>query len=409
VGDSFVFDPRGLIIKPFEDCPCCGAESEFGLLTVSARSYTKRCRRCMKDRTYDLPLVSKRVIYLDQHAISHMAKALHPESAHLYGPDDPRTQRGFWREAFGRLDRLHKLQLLVCPSSDLQRQESLLDDRLTATLRTMYEHLAGETRFADHRGVRRAEIDEAFCAWLDNREARAVGRREIIHGRLDAWLDKIRVSARLGLEHIEGGLARGTRDRMDAELGGIVERWKSGPRLSFGEYYERELRAYAEPPWPSGWHHRMAVRMEQRGIEPSAYDQRISAFAASGRMSDVPSLRIDAAMWAALADEIVSGRAARPSRGMAYDILAIAHFLPYCDAMFVDSQCARLLTSDPVQERLPSHGRIFSIRAQDEFLDFLDDIERDAPAGHDELVRRVYGDHWLEPFEAIYTWREKDA
>jgi hypothetical protein len=139
--ESFRFDPRDLITGPFEDCPECNAPGELGLLMVTGRGYVKRCRRCRSDRSFELPALNNRVIYLDQHAISHLAKSIHPDFRDQYAPGNPRTQDGFWPDLFARLDRLSKLQLAVCPESTLQRQESLLDDRLASLLRTMYEHL----------------------------------------------------------------------------------------------------------------------------------------------------------------------------------------------------------------------------------------------------------------------------
>src|SRR4051794_37750610 len=201
----------------------------------------------MRARSFTLPRLRKHVIYLDQHAISHMAKALHPDFAARYGRDDPRTQRGFWRDAFRRLEAVQKLQLAVCPESRLQRQESLLDSRLTSILRTMYEPLAGDTRFREPSQIRLAEVNEAFCAWLEDRDVRSLERTVVVPGRSDGWVDRLRVSARLGLDDIEATEVRRLRDRLDAEIGAIVQRWKEQPRLTFEHYYTRELDAPVEP------------------------------------------------------------------------------------------------------------------------------------------------------------------
>jgi hypothetical protein len=78
MGD-FVFDPRVFILPPFKQCPRCGCEECFGVLIIGGRQYTRRCRECWYDERFELPQISKTVVYLDQMAISNMTKILHPE------------------------------------------------------------------------------------------------------------------------------------------------------------------------------------------------------------------------------------------------------------------------------------------------------------------------------------------
>jgi hypothetical protein len=133
----------------------------------------------------------------------------------------------------------------------------------------------------------------------------------------------------------------------------------------------------------------------------------VARFLQSNAFAEVPSVRISAALWAALADEIASDRGTLPSGGMVQDIQAISHFLHYSDALFVDKQCQRLLCDSPAAKRLPSpHARVFSIANRDDFMRYFDDIEREAPAGHRDQVLRVYGESRLEPFVRLYDWHE---
>jgi hypothetical protein len=129
--------PTTFIHGPYERCPACGAEDGLGLPGVYGRRYAKCCKQCLQDQLNDLPKLDKRIIYLDQHAVSHLAKALHPESREKYRPGNPATQDGFWPEAFAKLDHLHKLQLAACLESAVHRTESLLDGRLTESLQTL--------------------------------------------------------------------------------------------------------------------------------------------------------------------------------------------------------------------------------------------------------------------------------
>ncbi|MDD3657127.1 MAG: hypothetical protein PHI72_10280 [Atribacterota bacterium] len=58
----------------------------------------------MKDRY-------KRIIYLDQFALSYMVRALHPEMK-VTGNNNTDA---FWIELYQRLDRLVKMQIIICP------------------------------------------------------------------------------------------------------------------------------------------------------------------------------------------------------------------------------------------------------------------------------------------------------
>lgn len=121
------------VSPPYVTCPRCGSEL-FGRLWVQARSYVRKCDECRFTARYDLPEIRKTMIYLDQFAISGMMKALNPQ--------DPRHEQARsegWLDLFEKLDRLSKLQLVVCPESPAHEVESLLYKPGFAELRRLYE------------------------------------------------------------------------------------------------------------------------------------------------------------------------------------------------------------------------------------------------------------------------------
>jgi hypothetical protein len=93
------------------------------------------------------------------------------------------------------------------------------------------------------------------------------------------------------------------------------------------------------------------------------------------------------------------------------DIVAISSFLPYCDAMFLDNECAGLMREEPLKTKLGHFGtRIFSSRTGDEFLEYLNGLERDAGSDHVRLVAEVYGDDWSVPYrELLVNARQRQA
>jgi hypothetical protein len=60
-------------LPPFRKCPGCKSES-FGTLSVGGNRVTKRCKECRYSHDEVLPNVDKRVIYLDQFAVSELYK-----------------------------------------------------------------------------------------------------------------------------------------------------------------------------------------------------------------------------------------------------------------------------------------------------------------------------------------------
>jgi hypothetical protein len=74
--------PEDLLAGPLKQCPKCRAE-KFGLAGVGPDSYSLLCTACRYHSRIGLPRLQKRVIYLDQLAISNLMFALDPETAQL--------------------------------------------------------------------------------------------------------------------------------------------------------------------------------------------------------------------------------------------------------------------------------------------------------------------------------------
>jgi hypothetical protein len=114
-----------MISPPYIKCPNCGKNS-FGVLIVNPHSYIRRCKDChfpfkdSRSAVFPLPELSKKLIYIDQFAVSNMMKAINPKTrAHKKGSIDQ-----FWQILFEKLYRLSNLQLIICPASSFHFQES---------------------------------------------------------------------------------------------------------------------------------------------------------------------------------------------------------------------------------------------------------------------------------------------
>jgi hypothetical protein len=90
-------------------------------------------------------------------------------------------------------------------------------------------------------------------------------------------------------------------------------------------------------------------------------------------------------------------------------VAPIAVYAPYCNAMLIDRRFRQLMTDTPLRDVVPADLRVFDVRARDELEAWLDDVEANAPSGHEALARQVYGDGWVEPYRNLLTPRSGDS
>lgn len=115
---------------------------DLWLKSRASSSVERRCRNCWYSATEPLPLLAKKVLYLDQFVLSNMAMSLDA----LWQAERNNTPPPIWLRLFGALDRAVRLQLPVCPVSRIHEQESIVPPHF-AMVRRIYEHLSGEVEF----------------------------------------------------------------------------------------------------------------------------------------------------------------------------------------------------------------------------------------------------------------------
>ncbi len=73
----------------------------------------------------------------------------------------------------------------------------------------------------------------------------------------------------------------------------------------------------------------------------------------------------------------------------------IARLLPYCDVMFIDKECYALLKEVPLNKlENEFNTKLFSLGNKQAFMEYLDEIEKNASKKHKEKVSEVYGLFW---------------
>jgi hypothetical protein len=420
-------DPRDFISPPYVKCPACHREDSYGVLTVNRDCFLRRCRECWHTVNYPLPPLKKKIIYLDQFVISQIMKTLNPNaSAHKRVIED-----GRWLDIFRRLDRLVKLQLVICPSSVLHLEESSFSPYLSA-LRKMYEFFASGCSFEDYEDISRGQLYYHVQSWVNgSSEIMVLDANDVIHGNPNEWQDKLNIiiNLRPSPEMIQE--MRDGKARMHAGYSRVFEKWQSEPN-NFQYWFDKEWRAFGpttfkcfltemdrkqklaigQTPWtlndilPSTAYLRVLgiLRgLEKAGVPVEARATKAMEYLHSDALQYLPYNRVCATLYASVAVKAGAGQKNPPDSSFAADVEIIGGLLPYCDSMFVDKYVCALLSEGPARKALMAYPcKLFSLNFLDEFMAYLDEIERSASPEHIQKVHEVYGADCEKPFEEMF-------
>jgi hypothetical protein len=419
---------KEFVQEPFIKCPDCGSEGTFGVLLVCDRHYVRRCTHCWFDQSLPLPAIKKRIIYLDQFVISNIMKELSAADGQL---------RGFYHDLFATLDRLFKLQLIVCPYSPLHDHESVVDSRYKKIRRVFY-HLSHGITFHDPVTILHAEIMRAFDCWVaGNTEPARVTREFALTRKPDVWLERYRIDLNCA---VLPGLTKElntNRELVTAELRKTCEEWRNDSEFNFQDVFQNEVAGHGRlflmqfsrhlahfaavsgglkplddevcfPPAGASLVSRMSSKLAPTLPNLEERFQRIRAFFSSADFRGVFGVRVSSLFWATIAREINAGRKANPTAAMFNDISAVAAYSRFCDAMFVDKEISHLTKQRELRDELRGNAVFFSLRKNEtaDFLSFLNGIEEEAPGEHLKLIEEVYGSNWPTPYVDLLKVRQ---
>ena len=400
------FDPSIFISPPYIKCPKCGKKS-FGILMICDHHYCRRCKECFFPRggepaaSYPLPELDKKIIYVDQFAISNMMKALNSQTE----PYQKGTLDNFWFRLFERLDSLCKLQLILCSDSGFHTRESLLAPYFE-TLKRMYELLSYGVSFCSHKTIKRFQIHEHAKNWISGKAQKELHLdvHSVVHGKINAWQDRLIISLNVqyDLDWIDD--LRKTRERLHKGLSEVFKRWQSEKNKTFDDWFEEESMVFGRttleiylnylkrfagisskraelavndifPPSSVSLIHSIHNAFREAGIEDSDIWPKTIEYLTSPFLKNVPFIKISSMLYAALARKAAADRKMKPpNQGMANDIEMISVLLPYCDAMFIDNECHTYLKEQPLRDAINYGTKVFSQNTKNEFLNYLDEL-----------------------------------
>ena len=224
-------------LDPFCTCPTCHAVSSFGVLNIGNNTLMRRCKACRYTENETLPTLDKRVVYLDQFAISNIYKVRSGEKlrpAHIHN---------LWVDFDQKITRAHMLQGVIFPPSDIHRDETIVS-RFPSELRIAHEMFGGDTSFrrsGDLQMRQQIAFAEAFEA---GQSAPDLGFKvdEAITGKRNGWLSRLHITVNSDYSSFAGDLRR-KRSQTHAELSKLFESWKV-ERPGFKDILKKELAAY---------------------------------------------------------------------------------------------------------------------------------------------------------------------
>lgn len=410
------------ICKPYFSCPKCKKDDCYGVLSIHQNSYTRRCRECWHTDSYDLPDLEKKVIYIDQFAISDMMKATNDK----LGKKDKVEK--FWIMLFEKLDVLSRLQLITCPDSAFHRNESALYD--FRALKKMYEHFSQGATFREPSIIRNYQLVEGFRKYLKLDQIENFTRDDIISGAINGWQDTIRIEMNFDIPQQDIENMRKSRLETQERLTSVFNRWKGEKSKQFNDWYlaesmswgkaivEKYIRSVMSENDPSK-DPLSAIMSEEALIFTTLLhcipntDQnfeyrftKVVEYLISTEVTETPFNKINSQLWASIAHQAAhGGRKKSPNKGMDNDIEMISTLLPYCDAMFIDNEMYGILTAhkDIKKEIAKYQTRIYSYSNKGDFLAYLDSIKTKASKAHMNKVAEVYGEDWGKPYFDIYS------
>jgi hypothetical protein len=427
MSEPFTRQPKAaaFVNPPFAACPECGAVESFGVVHINRRHFFRRCVNCSFEARFPLPELRKTVIYLDQFVISNMMKELDPQGS----PKSKGSHDGFYLLLFERLERLSKLQLIVCPDSILRENESLVHSQYKK-FRRIFRQLSHGVSFRDPELLLNDEVIDSFRAWAGFPPIEANWRPRAFSANPHDWQERLRIESNFMVPGVEDELRAASVQNNEALAEWIAD-CRAHPQDEFQDIFEREAlgigkrimnafrsfvaqRGLVEqgrrpwdfdvmlPPEPASLVFSMIDLLRpQTGLQEAL--QRISDFLGSVSFRSIRAVRITASLWTCLARQFQDSRQRPIESGIYNDIDAIAVYAGLCEAMFVDKEIAAVCSEAGPRAELKGLAQIFSLREKTTFLEYLDKLEKAAPKEHLALVEEVYGQNWIKPYTGLLS------
>jgi hypothetical protein len=279
--------------------------------------------------------------------------------------------------------------------------------------------LGGETRFKDHYEIELGQVLKFARAYIDKTEPQiSFDVDEILEGSRNSWLPDLHITANMDWSAIADDV-RARADSIAPEWESLYNFWKNS-KPTFEQVLAHELNSFRNakvgaidsirarldaaidagnahealniPHHPVVREVNALKRMfSESGVGSNQLGNAVTTFWDWDGNKAMPVHRISAYLFAAIARKLATGQKRLPSRGMSSDIVAISTYGPYVDAMFLDNECAALLSEEPLKSEIGISARIFSLNSAEAFLEYLDTLAISTPCEIREEAAEIYG------------------
>jgi len=337
-----------------------------------------------------------------------------------------------WFQLFEVLDKLCKMQLIICPSSDIHREESSLSPYYDS-IKRMYDLLSGGIKFTNELNLKIQQVISSLRLFLDSKQfSNDILENDLaFHQDIHVWQDRIFLTVEFNATEEEIERARKLRDEVSEGFNVIFVKWQQSKK-TFKEFYETEEKASTEivlNDYVAFLKKQISISDNEKVnnlfdsiLSPSIilfnavhsevrkkYTDALESlkvtfdFFNSDNFRSIPSHKISSYMFAGIARKASQGQKRAPSKGMLNDINIISNYLPFCDAMFLDNECVALLKENPAGDYINIFkSGLYSKNAMDGFFEYLENIENSASPKHINKLKEVYGDGWNKPYTSLY-------
>jgi len=391
---------------PFLQCPKCKSRS-FGILNVGGVHFVRRCNKCDFSQTFKLPKPNKKLVYIDQYAISFDVKAKIGR-AHKKWPEVKRA-----------LERALHMEAIACPYSEFHEEESSLEKHLAKELRNTYKRFARGEAFQPRVYIELAQIARALKRFVKEPEKNSLPEwQDVLHRDPHVWTSDIYVTLSTEQARAVEATARQVKAQISTKLNDLnkvfVEAKKSFAEqytleaqqvgINMMKIYKAEIARLMTCKSPAEM---IVAKMDgcvfadqveyilkffcDRGADFHGKWKSTVGFLMSQDFFDIDYVRINSALWAGLARRVGIGQAT-VAIGDYNDVPILSHYAPYCDAMLIDDGMRSLLTTNPVKDCLKLKTKFFSPNCFDEFIAYLNGVVSGLPQNIKTTVLEIHGE-----------------
>lgn len=387
-----------MLFGPLETCPRCQQPDSFGRCWIAAKGLLFKCKSCGHNEAKELPQLKKTILYIDQFALSKMVK---------------NKDEKFWGELYERLTRLTANDIITCPVSPVHAEESKFDHKLRDALKGMYRQIAGDDVFRSQEDIEKRQLARSLRAYVGCTKSHPldVSDDDAFERSPHRWSDIFHVYADFPYnEELIAGLKQ-AKESLHSSMETLCDSWRANP-VTFDEQAEAEAAAF-----------RTALRLyrQQTSGDPDRYswltsplafdvvdwlartvqvidpDEKapldvLDGFADSSLLRETPCIFLKSRIWAKIAELVLSPKGARkPRPGDGYDAKVLASYAPYCQAMLLDGGFREIAIDARIAVEKRFGTKVFSEQVRDDFLAYLQDVERAVPQDHWQALAFIHG------------------